>query len=284
MAVQQSECVAFLQWALPQLKMRWGGFRRVHKRVCKRLVRRLAELNLIDLEQYRDHLAMHPEEWQRLDVLCRVVVTRFYRDRQVFAELAERVLPALAREAQRGGKEGLRLWSIGIASGEEAYSLAILWHQRLAKAFPQLQFSILGTEVDPLLIARAQRACYPYGAIKNLPHELLTAAFSLCGDDYCLRAHYLPLVSFCQQDIRSELPEGEFDLILCRNLVFTYFDRALQQATLQRILTRLRRGGWLLLGVHEVLPDDGCELEVISQRLGLYQRGQDDTCSTSCHS
>jgi chemotaxis protein methyltransferase CheR len=271
--LQDTDCVTFLQWAMPQMKMRWAGFRKVHKRVCKRLVRRLSELGLDDLDAYRHHLSLYPEEWQHLDSLCRVVVTRFYRDKRVFTELAEQVLPQLAREAEHNGRTILRAWSIGSASGEEAYTLAILWHHLLTPDFAQLQLSILGTEVEPHLIERSHRACYPVGTIKNLPAELRTLAFTRDDDRYCLKPHYQPGVEFRLQDIRRDLPDERFDLILCRNLVFTYFDESEQQATLERILTRLRPGGWLLLGVHETLPAAASDLEAISGRLGLYRYG-----------
>jgi hypothetical protein len=102
--------------------MRWTGFRRVHKQVCKRLARRLTELELSDLDSYRQYLSSDHDEWPKLDSLCRVVVTRFYRDKRVFGELAERVLPQLAAAAQAAGRKILHAWSIGSASGEEAYT------------------------------------------------------------------------------------------------------------------------------------------------------------------
>ncbi len=269
--MQDSECVQFLQWALPQLQMRWSGFRRVHKRVCKRLARRLSKLDLSKLDEYRRYLEHYPEEWSELDTLCRVVVTRFYRDRRVFAEVFERVLTPLAREVAHSDRGKISAWSIGSASGEEAYTLAILWYHLLASDFPQLALEILGTEVDSHLIERSHHACYPAGTIKNLPEALRTTAFKQRGEDYCLKPRYRSMVRFRQQDIRTTLPDERFDLILCRNLVFTYFDEALQQQTLERILSRLRPGGWLLLGVHETLPAVVTGLEVVSERLGLYR-------------
>lgn len=120
--MQDKDCIRFLQWALPQIQMRWTGFRRVHKQVCKRLARRLTELELSDLDSYRQYLSSNHDEWPKLDSLCRVVVTRFYRDKRVFGELAERVLPQLAAAAQAAGRKILHAWSIGSASGEEAYN------------------------------------------------------------------------------------------------------------------------------------------------------------------
>lgn len=273
--MQDTYCVRFLQWALPQLHMRWPGFRKVRKRVCKRLSLRLIELELADLKAYQHHLSQQPsqsDEWRRLDTICRVVVTRFYRDKRLFAELTERVLPELATRALTSGSEMIGAWSIGSASGEEAYTLAILWHQLLAPRFAGLQLNILGTEIEPHLIKRSQQACYPQGTIKNLPEALRSAAFSQDDDHHCLKPQFQAMVAFRQQDIRTALPDEMFDLILCRNLVFTYFDEPLQQSILNRMLTRLRPGGWLVLGVHETLPAGARGLTTVSERLGLYRR------------
>ncbi len=264
------DCIHFLQWSLPQMQMRWSGFRRVRKQVCKRLARHLMALELDDLACYRQYLNHNTDEWQKLDSLCRVVVTRFYRDKRVFGELVERVLPQLAAKAQATGRETLHAWSIGSASGEEAYTLAILWYHLLAPHYPGLRLTTVGTEIDAHLLERSHHACYPGGTIKNLPEALRHAAFVPGNGNYCLQSRYQAMVSFLRQDIRTELPDGKFDLILCRNLVFTYFDKALQLATLERIMTRLRPGGWLLLGVHESLPADTSGLKMIPERPGLY--------------
>jgi len=270
--VRDDDCVAFLQWALPQLQMRWAGFRKVHKRVCKRLARRLSELGLIDLAGYRDYLAGQPDEWRILDGLCRVVISRFYRDRLVCAALADQVLPTLAADARATGDGTLSCWSVGSASGEEPYTLAILWRQLLAARFPGVKLAILGTEVDAGLLDRASHACYTAGTIRNLPEALRSAAFHQDGELYCLHSDIQALVSFSRQDVRDTLPAGPFQLILCRNLVFTYFDEALQRRLLDQLLARLAPGGWLVLGVREHLPGHSAELAVVSERLGLYRK------------
>lgn len=270
-----SECVGFLQWALPRMHMRWAGFRKVRKQVCKRLGRRLIELGLPNADAYRRHLGRHPEEWQTLDRLCRVVVTRFYRDKLVFATLTERVLPELAGTILASGEKDLHCWCIGSASGEEPYTLAILWQHRLRPRYPGIELSVLATEVDPRLLARSEQACYPAGTIKNLPGSLCDSAFIQAGDQYCLKPEYRAPVTFLQQDIRTTLPEDRFQLILCRNLVFTYFDEDQQRDILDKLLTKLRPGGWLVLGVREALPAGTPGLAVISPRLGLYRKESD---------
>jgi chemotaxis protein methyltransferase CheR len=277
--MKDTDCVDFLQWALPRLHMRWPGFRKVRKRVCKRLARRIAELGLSDSDAYRRHLAGHPREWQLLDELCRVVVTRFYRDRLVFATLAERILPALADAATAAGETTLRCWSVGSASGEEPYTLAIIWRQLLQPRYPDLDIAILATEVDSRLLARSSKACYPAGTVRNLPEELRDAAFTRSDDQYCLRPSFRSPVSFRRQDIRTAMPEERFHMILCRNLVFTYYDQALQQRLFDRLLQKLQPNGWLVVGVREKLPFRHPQLTPVSERLGLYRLNADKTRS-----
>lgn len=270
--MNDAECVEFLQWALPQLHMRWPGFRKVRAQVCKRLWRRLGQLELSSAEQYRGYLAAHPQEWTVLDGLCRVTITRFYRDRMVFSKIGGEVLVQLANTARHENRETLRCWSIGSASGEEPWTLAILWQELLAERFPSLRLEVIATEADPRLIERAQTACYPFSAVKNLPERLRERAFDKRGERYCLRRAYREEVRFLRQDIRRDLPKGPFDLILCRNLVFTYFEETLQLEILQQLHTRLLPTGWLILGVHEQLPPPHPGWMAVSERLGLYRK------------
>src|SRR5262245_61936230 len=115
------ECTAFLQWALPRLDLRWAGFRKVRKQVCKRLKQRLRLLGLPEFTAYRDQLAANPEEWRVLDDCCRITISRFFRDRGVFETLGDRVLPEIAQRAMREQRDA-QCWSAGCASGEEPRS------------------------------------------------------------------------------------------------------------------------------------------------------------------
>jgi chemotaxis protein methyltransferase CheR len=137
-----SECVEFLQWALPQLGLRWPGFRKVRGQVRKRINRRLGELGLTGIADYRDYLQAHPDEWPRLDELCRISISRFYRDRRVFDHLRDDVLPTLAQVAVARHENQVRCWSVGCASGEEIYTVVILWHEHLQPwFFPPIPFN-----------------------------------------------------------------------------------------------------------------------------------------------
>lgn len=270
--MNDAECVRFLQWALPRLQMRWSGFRRVRRQVCKRLQRRMEALQLEDVHAYRDYLDEHAGEWTILDELCRVTISRFYRNKAVFAFLGEQVLPYLINEMEQRQESTLRIWCAGSGAGEEPYTLALLWAMRFQSTYPALTLSIVGTDINPEMLARARQAVYPYSAVKNLPTVWREAAFVMNKQRYHLRPGYKTNVDFLCQDLRTDSPGGPFQLVLCRNLAFTYFDEPLQHQVAQRLRANLVDGGVLVVGVHEELPFEGEGFKAWSRRLGIYRR------------
>jgi chemotaxis protein methyltransferase CheR len=271
--VSDADCVRFLQWALPRLGMRWRGFRRVRRQVCKRIARRIKALGLSDLSAYRALLETHPEEWAELDALCRITVSRFFRDRGVFEAVRDMVLPELARRARGRGDTELRCWSAGCASGEEAFTLAILWERGLRRHFPDLGLRVLGTDADPEMIRRARGGRYAGSSLKELPETWREAAFERTDGSHQIRASLGESVEFRREDIRTSLPAERFHLILCRNLVFTYFEERVQRECLARIASRLLPGGALVVGIHESLPADGPGLVPWRPDLGIFRHG-----------
>jgi len=253
-AMTHQECVAFLQWALPQLGLRWAGYRKVRGLVCKRLAHRLRELAIADLAKYRERVVADAAERERLGALCRIPISRFYRDRGVFDALRDMALPALARRVAGRGERTLRAWSAGCASGEEPYSLAIAWQLAVAPQFPGIELAVLATDAEPEVLARAARGCYRSSSLKDLPKEWLPLAFDRAGALYCVREMFRGRVAFALQDLCTEIPIGPFDLILCRNLAFTYFDAPTQDRMAAELASRLVPGGFLVLGTHEKLP------------------------------
>lgn len=251
-AMKEMDCIAFLQWALPKLGFKWAGYRKVRRQVCKRVHRRIRELGLDGYGSYRAHLETQADEWGRLDKLCRITISRFFRDCGVFEALASEVLPELARITQDEGRP-LRAWSIGSASGEEAYSLIILWHLGLATKWPGVALEMVGTDTDPVMLERAAAARYSRGSLKDLPEGWCEKAFKHKDGKWCLKSKFKTGVAWLKQDIRQEAPDGPFDLVFCRNLAFTYFDDTQQRDTLARISRVLRSGGALALGAHEAL-------------------------------
>jgi chemotaxis protein methyltransferase CheR len=253
--MKNAECVDFLQWALPQLQMRWPGFRKVRRQVCRRIDRRLRELGLPDVAAYRAFLARNPGEWQNLDDACRITISRFYRDRGVFESLGKTVLPVLARAALERGARELSCLSVGCASGEEVYSLKLLWELELAREHEPLKLYIAGLDSHPRMLERARRGCFHAGSLKDLPENWRCSAFEPADDEHCLRQRFREGIRFDQGDVRRALPTGPFDLVLCRNLVFTYFVDPLQRDILEHLHARMYDGAALIVGIHETLPE-----------------------------
>jgi chemotaxis protein methyltransferase CheR len=251
--LKTTDCVGFLQWALPHLNLSWRGFRKVRSQACKRVGRRVRSLGLEDFAAYREHLQRHPQEWAVLDGFCRITISRFYRDRNVFRALGKRILPQLAQQVAKE-KRGVTCWSAGCASGEEVYTLRILWDLTLADAHPDVALALLGTDVDETVLARASAGCYQRGSVKEMPSGWIERCFERQGDLLSVKPAYRQGVSFLRQDIRQVMPEGPFDLVLCRNLVLTYFEPPLQMQVMRNLAARLRCGGYLVIGAHEALP------------------------------
>ncbi len=273
--MKDDDCVRFLQWALPRLQMRWAGFRKIRTRVCKRIQRHINRLQLTTVQEYETYLQDHPEEWHKLDELCQVTISRFYRDKMVFAYLAETVLPALCQQALQQGRRELRVWTAGCASGEEPYTLMLVWGFCLHQQFPQLALHVLATDTKNDLLRRAKEACYPFSSVRNLPVAWREAAFSKTNATYCLQPDHQQGVIFQCHDIRQPVPASDFDLILCRNLAFTYYDQALQKRIAQQLIDALLPAGALVLGIHEVLPGDkDREVAVWSERFSIYRKRQ----------
>lgn len=270
--MRDADCVSFLQWALPKMDLRWAGFRKVRRQVCRRIARRLRELDLADLEAYRRHLESHPAEWPRLDGFCRITISRFYRDRGVFETLGSRILPALTEQARSRGESRIRVWSAGCGAGEELYSVALIWGRMPAADTPKVKLELVGTDIDGHQLERAREAVYPESCLRELPHEWIGDCFTLEPlGQLRLHADYRQNLLLALQDVRYESPSGLFDLILCRNLAFTYFTKEVQSRVLDRLVSRLVPGGALVIGSHEELPSGDWDLELWDKGIGIYR-------------
>lgn len=247
------DCTAFLQWALPRCDLRWQGFRKVRRQVCKRLKRRMHDLGLEDFAAYRRRLETDPGEWRDFDECCHITISRFFRDLGVFEVLRECVLPKIAARAERKGRSA-RIWSAGCASGEEPYTLKILWDLEVARSFPHRPVSIVATDIDDAMLARARKACFEQTSLRELPPHLAEQAFDRIGRLRCVKSRHREGIELLRQDLRAEAPTLLFDLVLCRYVALTYFSLRLQQAVLKRVVDCLLPNGYLVIGTHEQLP------------------------------
>ncbi len=270
--MNDKDFIEFLQWALPEMRMRYTGFRKVRKQVRKRVQSRLLELSLKNLDAYRNYLKNNNNEWTFLDSICRITISRFFRDKFLFEDLYKSILPMLAQNAIDNNKNIIRIWSAGCASGEEAYTLNLLWNYFLHSNYPSLKIEIIATDADDRMLKRAREAVYPGSSLKELPNELEYRCFEKKEDIYCLKDEFRESVTFLKQDIRNEMPRGPFNIIFCRNLVFTYFEISLQQEISKRIFDLLFPGGFLIAGSHEELPRGDITIKNWEGNSMVYQR------------
>jgi len=248
-----------------------AGFPQGARQICKRLHRRLRDLQLANLGAYRARLDTDPAEWRVLDDCCHVTISRFYRDRHVFDALRRRVLPDIAARAEREQHEA-RVWSAGCASGEEPYTLKILWDMEIAGGYPQVSLLVIATDADTNMLARARKACFEATSLHDLPCDLIGKAFDPTGPLFCLKPQFRKGIEFLHQDLRSEAPAVLFDIILCRYVAFTYFAPPLRQQVLGRILERLLPNGYLVIGTHEQLPGNGAALTPLAGVPAIFQK------------
>jgi chemotaxis protein methyltransferase CheR len=249
------ELVAFLERAVPRLGLRWKGLSSFRRTVKKRLVRRLTQLGLGTLDAYRARLEADPSEWARLDAMCRITISRLYRDRAVYEELGTEILPSCARAAIREGRHTVRVWSAGCASGEEPYSVAIVWRVDVAPAYPGMDLELIATDAGAEVLARARRATYGEGSLRELDARLREAAFTPApGSLFAVRPELRAGITFVCQDLRQAMPDGPFDVVLCRNVLLTYVDEAKHRALVEQLVARIVPGGALVVGSRETMP------------------------------
>ena len=232
----------------------------------------MTELSIDEISDYRDYLEEHKDEWCILDKLCQVTISRFYRDQLLYRFLAGEVLPDLARLALRQGDDCLWVWSVGCGSGEEPFTISLIWRLQIQSQFPDLSLRVLATDANPVMRQRVTDACYAYSSVKDVPADWRDTAFDLNARRYYLKPEFREGIEFMQQDVRQVNPAETFDLVLCRNLVFTYFEEGLQRSTLNRMQAALKPGGALVIGIHERLPDGVVGFSEWSAKLRVYRK------------
>ncbi|TMC61163.1 MAG: PAS domain-containing protein, partial [Chloroflexi bacterium] len=257
---------------LDDLRARTGIDFSAYKRptILRRLQRRMAATRTERLRDYLRFTAKHPEEYQRLTSSFLIKVTEFFRDPELFDKLRDEILPGIIEEAREGGRE-IRLWSAGCATGEEAYSLAILVHEAIGGEIEDWTVRVFATDLDGEAVTFARRGIYPAASFQHLPPELVARHFSKLDGEYEVRSHIRALVVFGQHDLALRAPFPRIDLVLCRN-VLIYFTAELQRRALQLFAFSLRDGGWLALGKAETTSPLAAHFVVEDARLKLFRR------------
>jgi two-component system CheB/CheR fusion protein len=236
--------------------------------VTRRIERRLGLARSANINEY---LAQLQSERDELDALYRdllIGVTQFFRDPNAFALLEDRILPELLRRDPPNTP--LRLWVAGCATGEEAYSVAILL-QDLMATHGERPVKIFATDVHRGSLEQAAAGVYGPEAVVNVSAERLTRYFTYTGSAYQVVPELRQMVVFARHNVISDAPFTRVDLVTCRNLLI-YLQLAAQQRVLSAFHFALRHAGVLLLGPSETIGTLGDGFEILDKHWQLYRK------------
>ena len=212
----------------------------------------MAAIGIGDMNRYLEILRSDAGE---LDILAQdllINVTSFFRDPKVFDFLAEKIVPELVRD--QPPDRPIRIWIAGCSTGEETYSLAMLFREQIAAAKRDIKLQILASDVDPEAIAVAREGFYPETIEAEVSPARLARFFSKEDHGYRILPELRATVVFTVQDVLADPPFSRLDLVSCRNLLI-YLRPEAQSKIISLFHFALREGGILLLGNSETIGD-----------------------------
>ena len=238
----------------------------LRRRIERRMA--MAAIKPGDMAGYREMLRNDAGELELLAKDLLINVTCFFRDPRVFDFLAEKSIPDLIRNHTPG--HPLRIWIAGCSTGEETYSLAMLFREQIAAAKRNVKLQVFASDVDPDAIARAREGLYPRTIEADVSPARLDRFFSKEDHNYRVLPELRAAVVFTVQDVLADPPFSRLDLVSCRNLLI-YLRPEAQAKVISLFHFALREGGLLLLGSSETLGNADGRFEIISKQERLYR-------------
>ncbi len=216
--------------------------------LARRINVRMKILNITSTSEYANLINSDPDEVGSLYDSLSINVTKFYRDKQVWQVFSNKVIPKLLDLVKPN--DTIRIWSCGCASGEEPYSLAIMFSEALKQT--KLNFKILATDINSHAIREARNGNYTSDNLKNLDNIFITKYFKkISSDHYQVTKEVKDLVSFNLGDI-TKFPASYMDVIFCRNLLI-YYGKDAQDLIFKKCFNVLKPNRFLVLGMDETL-------------------------------
>jgi len=236
--------------------------------LSRRILRRIHVLRCDTFDDYLSLLKSSPDEARALMRDLLIGVTAFFRDPDAFAALDAKVMaPLLAQD----GPQVVRLWLAGCSTGPEAYSLAMLVHERLAAAGHTRDVQIFATDLDERALNVARVGVYSAAVVEALSPERLARYFTRIGGRYQVNRELRQMIAFSPHNLIADPPFSKMDLIVCRN-VMIYLGAHLQKKLISVFHYALRDSGYLFLGSSEAVTGHGDLFRVIDSRARIAQR------------
>ena len=259
-----------LRSILANLQVRTGHDFSKYKRstVLRRIARRMQVTRSANLKAYFQTLREKAEEAQALLGDLLISVTTFFRDGEAFAALAKTVLPDLFKN--RNPDETIRVWVSGCATGEEAYTFAMLLSEEAARHPVRPSIQVFASDLDARALALGRDGRYPLAIEADVNEERLHRFFTREGDHYRVRHELSEMVLFAMHDLLKDPPFSHVDLISCRNLLI-YLDRDLQEQVCGTFYYALNPGGYVFLGSSESLDNPPGLFRCTDRAARVYQ-------------
>jgi two-component system, chemotaxis family, CheB/CheR fusion protein len=245
----------------------FGGYKQTS--LERRFRRRMEAIGCRTYGDYLDYLQVHPEEYEELFDALLINVTEFFRDRPAWEHLSGEVLPRLL-EGKREG-EPIRVWSAGCASGEEAYTVAIVLAEALGEDAYQERVKIYATDVDESALTEARQAIYPPERVDKVPPELRERYFERVDKRMAFRKDLRRSVIYGRNDLVSDAPISRLDLLVCRNTLM-YFTAEAQERILRHFHFALLDSGVLMLGKSEMMIAQRELFEPVDLRRRIFRK------------
>ena len=237
--------------------------------LTRRIERRMGIHHIADMPEYRSFLGTHPAEIELLSRDILISVTRFFRDDPAFEVLAGDFIAPLVRNRPAG--KPIRVWVPACATGEEAYSIAILLMEACAQSGSSPDFRVFATDVDSRALTIARTGLYPETIAVDVSVERLDRYFTRAEGGYKVAKPLRDAVSFAQHDLLSDPPFSKIDLISCRNMLI-YIEPDVQKAIFALFHFALVENGGLLLGTAESVDARSDLFAPLSKKWRLYRR------------
>jgi two-component system CheB/CheR fusion protein len=248
----------------------FGGYKR--SSLSRRIGKRMQEVRCESYTDYQDYLEVHPNEFAELFNAILINVTSFFRDAAAWDYLAAEVVPRLVSGKQMG--EPIRVWSAGCASGEEAYSLAMLLCEVVGADQFRARVKIYGTDADEEALTTARQASYAMRELDGVPADYIERYFDQGNGGtgtYIFRNDLRRSVIFGRHDLVQDAPISRLDLLVCRNTLM-YFNAETQQRILERFNFALGPQAFLFLGKAETLLTQSTLFEPVDLRLRIFSK------------
>jgi two-component system, chemotaxis family, CheB/CheR fusion protein len=237
--------------------------------IDRRVSKRMAEVEVTSYEEYIDYLELNAGEFVELFNTLLINVTSFFRDPATWDHLADQILPQL--DVVRDGSGPIRVWCPGCASGEEAYTLAMVLTRTLGDQTFRDRVKIYATDVDEEALDQARHGAYLPRQIENVPAEALERFFERTDQRYVFRKDLRRSVIFGRNDLVQDAPISRIDLLACRNTLM-YFTAETQSQILRRFHFALHDEGVLLLGKSEMLITHGDLFTPVDLKWRLFRK------------